>query len=146
MKQITIISIAACAAVMLFAGCSKQSAEKPALDTTAPRVTLSELIKGAKSYHGKTVTVSGRFGGMCADGADFYFKDNLDLIEVIPPTDGMPKDLIVGTPLTVQGLVVVKTHEGEGAHEAAAGEKESHEEAGESEVKVQAQVIQISRS
>ena len=78
---------------------------------------------------------------MCADGEDFYFKDKLDLIEVIPPASGLPDDVIIGTPLKVQGVVMVRgEHEEEG--------EEAHEEGSdpEPEVKIRATLIQTNRT
>lgn len=112
---------------------------KPALDV--PVITLSELVKNAEQFAGKAIIVTGRFGGMCADGADFYFKDKLDIIEVIPPAEGLPTDVVIGTPLMIQGLVVVRRERKE------EGSEERHAEGGaaESEVKVQARVINVDR-
>lgn len=112
---------------------------EPAPDV--PVITLSELVKNAEQFAGKAVTVTGRFGGMCADGADFYFKDKLDIIEVIPPAEGVPEDVVIGTPLKVQGMVVVRSeHEEEGS-------EENHDEGGapEPEIKVRARVITVDR-
>jgi len=110
-------------------------------------------------FTGKTITITGRFGGMCADGADFYFKDKLDLIEVIPPAAGLPDDVVIGTPLKIQGVVMVRGgHEEEGEeqehqeHTGEAGDEADHETTGEAgdevepEVKIRAVVIQTNRS
>lgn len=48
-------------------------------------VTLSEVVKHPELYKGKTLTVTGTLGDLCADGEDFYFKDKFELIEVVPP-------------------------------------------------------------
>lgn len=122
-------------------GCSDNDIPQAKLAPNSPVIAMSDLVKQADNYTGKTITVTGRFGGMCADGEDFYFKDKLDIIEVIPPAAGMPADVVIGTPLKVQGVVLVRgEHKGEG--------KEKHEEGGdpEPEVKIQATVIQTNRS
>lgn len=150
MKLTTLISIPACALAFVLAGCSDKTTQALKLDPSVPRVGLGELIQGADRYGGKTVTVAGRFGGMCPDGADFYFKDGLEIIEVIPPAEGLPKNVVIGTPLTIQGLVLARSHEagsdGTSAHEQQGGEEAAHEEGAEAEVKVQAQLIQVSRT
>lgn len=150
MKLMTLICAPAWVLTIGLAGCSDKAAQQSRLDPAVPTVSLVELLQGADRYVGKTVTVAGRFGGMCADGADFYFKDNLEIIEVIPPAGGLPKDVVVGTPLMVQGVVLVQTHEAESpeasAHEQIDGEEASHEEGAESEVKVQAQLIHVNRT
>ena len=122
-------------------GCSDKDTQQAKLDPDLPVIAMSDLVKQADNYTGKTITVTGRFGGMCADGEDFYFKDKLDLIEVIPLASGMPDDIVIGTPLKVQGVVLVRSeHEEEG--------EEKHEEGGEPEpeVKIQATVIHTNRS
>lgn len=122
-------------------GCSDNDIPQAKLDPNLPVIAMSDLVKQADNYTGKTITITGRFGGMCADGEDFYFKDKLDLIEVIPPASGMPDDIVIGTPLKIQGEVLVRSeHEEEG--------EEKHEEGGEPEpeVKIQATVIQTNRS
>lgn len=48
-------------------------------------VALSEVVKHPELYKGKTLAVTGTLGDMCSDGADFFFKDKFDLIEVVPP-------------------------------------------------------------
>lgn len=149
MKLRTLISIPACALAFLLVGCSDKTTQAVQLDPSVPRVGLGELIQSADRYAGKTVTVAGRFGGMCPDGADFYFKDALEIIEVIPPAEGLPKDVVIGTPLTIQGVVLAKAHEAGGeetsAHEQEGSEAAAHEEGAEPEVKVQARLIQVSR-
>ena len=123
-------------------GCSdKDTPQAQLISPNLPVIAMSDLVKNPALYTGKTVTVTGRFGGMCPDGADFYFKDKLDIIEVIPVA-GLPADVVIGTPLKVQGVVLVR-----GEHEIE-GKEERHEEGGEpeSEVKIQATVIQANRS
>lgn len=121
--------------------CSDPSASKAKLDPAIPEVSLGELVKNPVAYAGKSVTVSGRFAGMCADGADFYFKDKLDIIEVIPPADGLSQGIVMGTPLKVQGKVTVRSEHAETSPHS--GEKA---ESKESEVKVVAVVVQIVRT
>ena len=122
-------------------GCSEQNNIQAKLDANAPVISMADLVKQSEQYNGKTITVTGRFGGMCADGEDFYFKDKLELIEVIPPESGMPSDIIMGTPLKIQGVVMLR-----GEHEEE--EKEEHNEEGEiePEVKILATIIQTNRS
>lgn len=122
-------------------GCTDKDTQQTKLDPNLPVFAMSDLVKDAHKYTGQKVTVTGLFGGMCPDGADFYFKDKLDIIEVIPPAAGLPADVVIGTPLKVQGVVLVRgEHEKEG--------EENSEEGGEpeSEVKIQATVIQTNRS
>lgn len=123
-------------------GCSDESRQQESeLDSTLPVIAMSDLVKGADQYAGQTITVTGLFGGMCPDGADFFFKDKLELIEVVPPAQGLPSDVVIGTPLKVQGVVLVRSeHEGEDEQENAEGYE------AETEVKVRAQVIEVNRS
>lgn len=141
MKNLSLMAMTLALTLGSLSGCSDREASQTVLDPNSPIIAMSELVKNAQPYTGKTVTVTGRFGGMCADGEDFYFKDKLDLIEVIPPASGMPDDIVIGTPLKVQGVVLVRSE-----HEEAGEEK--HEEGGEPEpeVKIQATVIQTNRS
>jgi len=122
-------------------GCSDKDTQQIALDPNLPVIAMSDLVKDAHKYTGKTVTVTGRFGGMCPDGADFYFKDKLDIIEVIPPAAGLSADVVIGTPLQVQGVVLVR-----GEHKEEGEEKREEGGEPESEVKIQATVIQTNRS
>lgn len=141
MKHLALIAITLSLILGFVTGCSDKDTQQTQLDPNLPVIAMSDLMKDADKYTGKTITVTGRFGGMCADGEDFYFKDKLDLIEVIPPAEGMPADIVLGTPLKVQGVVMVRgEHEEEG--------EEHHEEGGEPEpeVKIQATVIQTNRS
>lgn len=123
------------------AACSDSSVSKAKLDPAIPDVSLSELVRNPAPYAGKSVTVSGRFAGMCADGADFFFKDKFDIIEVIPPADGLPQGIVMGTPLKVQGKVTVRSEHAETSPHP--GEKADSKE---SEVKVVAVVVQIVRT
>ena len=141
MKHLALTAMTLSLILGLLTGCSDTDIPQAKLDPNLPVIAMSDLVKQADNYTGKTITVTGRFGGMCADGEDFYFKDKLDLIEVIPPASGMPDDIVIGTPLKVQGVVMVRSeHEEEG--------EEKQEEGGEPEpeVKIQATVIQTNRS
>lgn len=139
MKYLSLIAMTLALMVGILSGCSDKEAPQTTLDPNLPVIAMNELVKNAVAYTGKTVTVTGRFGGMCADGEDFYFKDKLDLIEVIPPASGMPSDITIGTPLKVQGVVLAQNE-----HEEESEEK--HDEGDESEVKIQATVILTNRS
>lgn len=142
MKHLTRIAIPLLLMLGFVAGCTDQSAPQAKVDVSLPVIAMSDLVHQAGEYAGKTVVVTGLFGGMCPDGADFYFKDKLELIEVYPPAEGMPQDIVIGTPLKVQGVILAQDeHEEE-------GEEEHHEEGGEkeSEVKIQAIAIEINRS
>lgn len=141
MKSLSLMTIIFSLILGLLTGCSDTDIPQAKLDPNLPVIAMSDLVKQADNYTGKTITVTGRFGGMCADGEDFYFKDKLVMIEVIPPVEGMPSDITIGTPLKVQGVVLSQNeHEEEG--------EEKHEEGGEPEpeVKIQATVIQTNRS
>ena len=105
-------------------------AKEPARTTAAvTQVALQDLVAQPQRYAGKTVNVTGRYAGMCADGADFYFKDRLTTIEVLLPPGGMPDDLKVGTPLQVRGQIQVR--------------KESN---GESEVRIKPTAVTVNRT
>lgn len=134
MKNLSLMAMTLALTLGSLSGCSDREASQTVLDPNSPIIAMSELVKNAQPYTGKTVTVTGRFGGMCADGEDFYFKDKLVMIEVFPPAEGMPSDITIGTPLKVQGVVLVQN--------------EHHNEGDESEpeVKIQATVIQTNRS
>lgn len=87
---------------------------KPAPAQSTPSVVaLSELMSEPRRYANQTLTVTGRYAGMCADGADFYFKDKLSTIEVLLPASGIPKGTKVGAPLRVTGQVLVRGGDGE---------------------------------
>lgn len=140
LKTAFILSVTGLAVLVGLTACSDPSTSKAKLDPAIPEVSLSELVKNPASYAGKSVTVSGRFAGMCGDGADFFFKDKLDIIEVIPPVDGLPQGVVIGTPLKVQGKVAVRSEHAETSpHPGEADSKES-------EVKVVAAVVQIVRA
>jgi len=141
MKYTTKLIFSFTALLALLVGCSDKNETQNKLDPGLPVIAMTDLIKDSDQYKGKTITVTGRFGGMCADGADFYFKDKLDLIEVIPPAAGLPSDVIMGTPLKIQGVVMVRAE-----HEEEEEEDEHHEEGEiEPEVKIQARFIQTNR-
>lgn len=142
MKQLAQITITLSLILGFVTGCSDKNNQQAKLDPGVPVIAMSELVQQADKYTGKTITITGRFGGMCPDGADFYFKDKLDIIEVIPPKAGLPDDVVIGTPLKIQGVVLVR-----GEHEEK-GKEEQHKEGGEpeSEVKIQATVIHTNRS
>ncbi len=55
---------------------------------------------------GENVSVTGIYNGMCDDGEDFYFVYKSDVLEVMLPANGMPKNLKVGAPLNIQGKVI----------------------------------------
>lgn len=135
-----ILNIVGFAVLVGLTACSDPAASKAKLDPAIPEVSLSELVKNPAPYAGKSVTVSGRFAGMCGDGADFFFKEKLDIIEVIPPADGLPQGVVIGTPLKVQGKVAVRTE-----HAETAPHSGKQAESKESEVKVAAAVVQIVR-
>lgn len=141
LKTAFILSVTGLAVLVGLTACSDPSTSKAKLDPAIPEVSLSELVKNPASYAGKSVTVSGRFAGMCGDGADFFFKDKLDIIEVIPPVDGLPQGVVIGTPLKVQGKVAVRSEHAKPSPHS--GEKA---ESKESEVKVVAAVVQIVRA
>jgi len=126
-------------------GCSEQNNSQAKLDANAPVIAMADLVKQSENYNGKTITVTGRFGGMCSDGADFYFKDKLDLIEVIPPESGMPSDIIMGTPLKIQGVVMLRGEHEEEEKETHNKQQEHEEGDIEPEVKIIATVIQTNR-
>lgn len=95
---------------VVFAG---ESAKPTQTQSKSSAVSLSDLMSAPKQYANQTLTVTGRYAGMCADGADFYFKDKLSTIEVLLPPSGIPKDMKVGAPLRVTGQVLVRGGEGE---------------------------------
>lgn len=87
---------------------------KPAQAQSTPSVVaLSELMSEPRRYANQTLTVTGRYAGMCADGADFYFKDKLSTIEVLLPPGGIPKGMKLGAPLRVTGQVLIRGSEHE---------------------------------
>jgi len=55
-------------------GCSEQNNTQAKLNANVPVIAMADLVKKSENYNGKTITVTGRFGGMCADGEDFYLK------------------------------------------------------------------------
>lgn len=83
----------------------------------------SKTMKQKKFPEGKRITLTGLYNGMCEDGEDFYFMYKSEIMEVVPPKEGMPENITIGTPLKVQGVVI-----------------NSH---GEDEVKIQARIIDV---
>lgn len=112
MKKYLIATLLVLSAGAPLVACADDTA-KPAAKSTQGVVTLSELMSAPKPYANQTLTVTGRYAGMCADGADFYFKDKLSTIEVLLPPGGIPKGMKLGAPLRVTGQVLVRGGEGE---------------------------------
>jgi len=75
---------------------------------------------------GEKVTLTGLFNGICDDGKDFYLVVKSEVIEIIPPQGAMP-NLAIGTPLTIKGIVVGQSEEGEVVIEASAIDEPSHD-------------------
>lgn len=102
---------------VMLAAASSQAADRfgEAIPADAKKATLAELIAKPDAYHGKDVVVDGNFGGKCC-GADFFFKDNLETIEVTPPANGKQCMLLkAGTPIRLYGKVnVIKREAAEG--------------------------------
>lgn len=122
------ISLAVCLVVGTASG--GVIAKEPARTAAAvTQVALQDLVAQPQRYAGQTVSVTGRYAGMCADGADFYFKDRLTTIEVLLPPGGMPEDLVIGTPLRVRGQIQVR--------------KEGN---GESEVRIKPSAVTVDRT
>jgi len=67
---------------------------------------------------GDEVSLTGLFDGVCDDGKDFYLVVKSEVIEIIPPSGAMP-NLAIGTPLTVKGIVVGQSEDGEVVIEAS---------------------------
>jgi len=107
MKKPLSISFVVC---MLLGGASGVviAQESSAPTTVVTQVALQDLVAQPDRYAGQTVSVIGRYAGMCSDGADFYFKDHLTTIEVVLPPGGMPDRLQVGTALQVRGQIQVR--------------------------------------
>lgn len=97
-----VAALVVCAASISEAG--QQRFGEP-IDAKAPKVTLAELLAKPDPYVGKDVVVEGNFAGKCC-GADFYFKDKVDMIEVTPPGNGKQCMLLkAGTPIRLYGRV-----------------------------------------
>lgn len=116
--------------VILLAGllsCSKEGKEAIGvpIDPNAPVVQMAELLKNPKTYEGKIIVMEGQMSDICADGEDFFFKDRFDLIEVIPPKEGMPAKSNLGSPLRVYGRVLIKEESSE--EEGAEGHEKTAE-------------------
>ena len=96
------VALFACTAAVSAAGEQRFGAP---IDAKAPKVTLAELLAKPDPYVGKDVVVEGNFAGKCC-GADFYFKDKVDMIEVTPPGNGKQCMLLkAGTPIRLYGRV-----------------------------------------
>ena len=67
---------------------------------------------------GDKVSLTGLFDGICDDGEDFYLVVKSEVVEIIPPKGAMP-NLAIGTPLTVKGIVVGQSEDGEVVIEAS---------------------------
>jgi len=134
MKALKTLTIAVMAALVLLAA---QKHYGDAIDPKAPKVTLAQLVAKPDNYAGKTVIVEGTHGGACADGADFYFKDKFDIIEVDPPS-GSPEtvQLKKGTRIRLYGIVKVR-------HSGSGGEKGEKKEAGEAEVRIAVKGMEV---
>lgn len=142
--------------LMVFFACSKSKQEiygEP-VDPAAKAVTLKELLSHPQAFEEQVVVVEGRLGNLCPDGEDFYFKDKLETIEVIPPKNAAPPHSKIGSRMKVWGAVLVKTeiheeagessesHEGEAAeHKGQAAEGQAAGE--ESEVKIAAKGMEV---
>ena len=140
MKTLKAITLAMMALALLIAGgaIAAQKRYGEAIDPKAPKVTLAQLVAKPDAYAGKAVIVEGMHGGACADGADFYFKDKFDIIEVDPPS-ASPEvvQLKKGVRVRVYGIVKVR-------HSATeAGEKGEKKEAGEAEVRIAAKGVEV---
>jgi len=96
------------------------SCDSASSDAVANAVNKMGLNKGEK------VTLTGLFNGICDDGEDFYLVVKSEVIEIIPPQGAMP-NLAIGTPLTIKGIVVGQSEEGEVVIEASAIDEPSHD-------------------
>lgn len=145
MKTLKTVTMAVMAAlVLLTAGSAlaQQNRYGDAIDAKAQKVTLAQLVAKPDAYAGKLVVVEGTHGGACSDGADFYFKDKFDIIEVDPPAAASEVvQLKKGTPVRLYGIVKVR-HSGS-AEAAEKGEKGEKKEAGEAEVRIAAKGVEV---
>lgn len=132
MRALNSVSIGALGLLILASGCSRTKSVQrygAPIDTTAPKITLAELVSKPETYSGKNVVMDGQFAGKCGDG-DFYFKDKFDIIEADPPD---PKVCLLdkGTPVRVYGLVKTRAtgaSEANKATERKEGGNEDHTE------------------
>lgn len=88
-------------------------------------VKLKEILENPKVYKGKEVVLEGNFGGVCSDGEDFYFKEGLEIVEVVPKGFPMPK-FKKGKSIRVYG--VVKSIEKKEKEEKGKEKEEEHKE------------------
>lgn len=88
-------------------------------------VKLKEIVENPKAYKGKEVVLEGNFGGVCSDGEDFYFKEGLEIVEVVPKDFPMPK-FKKGKAIRVYG--VVKSIEKKEKEEKGKEKGEEHNE------------------
>lgn len=88
-------------------------------------VKLKEIVENPKAYKGKEVVLEGNFGGVCSDGEDFYFKEGLEIVEVVPKDFPMPR-FSKGKPIRVYG--VVKSIEKKEREEKGKEKEEEHKE------------------
>ena len=144
MKTLKTITLAVMTVLVLVAAGSALAEQKrygDAIDPKAQKVTLAQLVAKPDAYAGKMVVVEGTHGGACSDGADFYFKDKFDIIEVDPPSAASDVvQLKKGTHVRLYGIVKVR-HSGSEAAEK--GEKGEKKEAGEAEVRIAAKGVEV---
>ena len=144
MKTLKTVTIAVMAALMLLAAGNAMAEQKrygDAIDPKAQKVTLAQLVAKPDAYAGKMVVVEGTHGGACSDGADFYFKDKFDIIEVDPPSSASEVvQLKKGTHVRLYGIVKVRHSSSEAAEKGEKGEKK---ETGEAEVRIAAKGVEV---
>ena len=141
MKTLKTMTLALMTVLVLLAAGSTMAQQKrygDAIDPKAQKVTLAQLVAKPDAYAGKLVVVDGTHGGACSDGADFYFKDKFDIIEVDPPSAASEVvQLKKGTHVRLYGIVKVRHSSSEAA------EKGEKKEAGEAEVRIAAKGVEI---
>lgn len=98
-------------------------------------VKLKEIVENPKAYKGKEVALEGNFGGICSDGEDFYFKEGLEIVEVVPKGFPMPR-FNKGKPIRVYG--VVKSIEKKEKEEKGKEKGEEH-----NEVSIEAKGVEV---
>lgn len=104
-KRLAATVVAAVVACVASVGTAGEQRFGEPIDAKAPKVTLAELLAKPDPYVGKDVVVDGHFAGKCC-GADFFFKDKVDMIEVTPPGNGKQCMLLkAGTPIRLYGRV-----------------------------------------
>lgn len=152
-RRLTLSLCAILVMPFLWLGCNRAGQKQATqqfgarIDTTAPKVTLAELVAHPDSYEGKSVVVDGQFNGACADGADFYFKDKVDMVEADPPQPEV-MSLNKGTPIRLYGVVKVRHSRAEEAEKGEASEKgneESEKKSGSeaAEVRIAAKGLEV---